>query len=110
MLFPTTNGAAPSCTCTPTSPDAIPLRTQLLRNLSKRYPDVRVLRLHDLLQPRYGWHQQDCKGRAKVRAAARRAGQRTDGVESFHGCDCTHYCHSPTFWRRYWFELKQLLV
>ena len=98
------------CTCTPTSPDAIPLRTQLLRNLSKRYPDVRVLRLHDLLQPRYGWHQQDCKGRAKVRAAARRAGQRTDGVESFHGCDCTHYCHSPTFWRRYWFELKQLLV
>ena len=47
----------------------MPLRTQLLRNLSRAYPAVRVLPTHALLQPRHAWHQQDCKVREQARAA-----------------------------------------
>lgn len=93
------------CQCAPSDVDAVPLRTQLIRNLSVRYPRVRLLRLHDLLSPRYGWHQQDCKARARARAERRP--WPPPGVDV--GCDCTHYCHSPAFWRRYWSELAALL-
>ena len=76
---------------------AVPLRTQLLRNLSRAYPAVRVLPMHSLLQPRHGWHQQDCKVREQARAAG------SDKVGE--GCDCTHYCYSPVFWRVYFRSL-----
>ena len=75
----------------------MPLRTQLLRNLSRAYPAVRVLPMHSLLQPRHGWHQQDCKVREQARAAG------SDKVGE--GCDCTHYCYSPVFWRVYFRSL-----
>lgn len=69
------------------------MRTALLRNLSTRYPAVRLLRAHDLLAPRYGWHQQDCRARVEASRRGEAAGRA--------GCDCTHYCFSPTFWRVY---------
>jgi len=93
-------GATP-CNCTPSGAQALPLRTQLVRNLTVRYPRVRLLRVHDLLHRRFGWHQQDCKGRVLARR------RRTTGLL---GCDCTHYCFSPAFNRRYWWELKQHLL
>ena len=79
----------------------MPLRTQLLRNLSRAYPAVRVLPTHALLQPRHAWHQQDCKVREQARAAG------SDSVAD--GCDCTHYCWSPHFWRHYFAALRDAI-
>ena len=62
---------------------------------------MRLLRLDDLLRPRYGWHQQDCKVREQARAAG------SDTVAE--GCDCTHYCYSPLFWRVYFRSLLEQL-
>ena len=73
------------------------LRTALLRNVSAAHPAVRLLPLHDLLAPRYGWHQQDCKVREVARAR---------GALPADGCDCTHYCWSPHFWRHYFAALR----
>ena len=101
-FFPRIGPAPPErCRCEPTSGLAVPLRTQLLRNLSRGYPAVRVLPLHSLLQPRHGWHQQDCKVREQARAAG------SDRVGE--GCDCTHYCYSPLFWRVYFRSLLEQL-
>ena len=105
-FFPQLGPQPPTpCRCTPSGGiDALPMRTELLRNLSTRYPAVRLMRLHDLLSPRYGWHQQDCKARALAK-------WRRVAIEprAIVGCDCTHYCHSPSFWRRYWHELLGVL-
>ena len=49
------------------------------------------------LAPRYGWHQQDCKVREVARAR---------GALPADGCDCTHYCWSPHFWRHYFAALR----
>ena len=62
---------------------------------------VRVLPTHALLQPRHAWHQQDCKVREQARAAG------SDTVAE--GCDCTHYCYSPLFWRVYFRSLLEQL-
>ena len=94
--------APPSrCRCEPSSAAAVPLRTQLLRNIARGYPAVRVLPVHALLQPRHAWHQQDCKVREQARAAG------SDRVAE--GCDCTHYCYSPLFWRVYFRSLLEQL-
>ena len=101
-FFPRLGPSAPErCRCTPTARHAVPLRTALLRNVSAAHPAVRLLPLHDLLAPRYGWHQQDCKVREQARAAG------SDRVAE--GCDCTHYCYSPLFWRVYFRSLLEQL-
>jgi hypothetical protein len=101
-FFPRLGPVPPQrCRCEPTSGLAVPLRTQLLRNLSRAYPAVHVLPIHSLLQPRHGWHQQDCKVREQARAAG------SDRVGA--GCDCTHYCYSPMFWRVYFRSLLEQL-
>lgn len=112
------------CRCAPTGASDVPLRTRLIRNLTSRYPAVRLLRLHDLLAPRYGWHQQDCKARAQAQqrwlddggqtrgeaeGASEGAGEGAGGNRhrsalmapppADAGCDCTHYCYSPNFWQ-----------
>ena len=66
----------------------------MMRNVSRRFPAVRVLPLYELTAPRHRWHQQDCRERSQRRLG----GQPTGGGG---GCDCTHYCYSPTFWRAY---------
>ena len=97
-FFPRLGPSAPErCRCTPTARHAVPLRTALLRNVSAAHPAVRLLPLHDLLAPRYGWHQQDCKVREVARAR---------GALPADGCDCTHYCWSPHFWRHYFAALR----
>ena len=102
-FFPRIGPAPPErCRCEPTSGVAVPLRTQLLRNLSQAYPAVRVLPMHSLLQPRHAWHQQDCKVREQARAAG--------SARVADGCDCTHYCYSPTFWRVYFRSLLEQLA
>ncbi len=88
------------CRCAPTAAGKVPLRTQLVRNLSARFPAVRVLRLHEMLAPRYGWHQQGCRAEGEAKWPGRRRG-------ALGGCDCTHYCHSPNFWRVYWRALVE---
>ena len=106
------SAAAPSAmSATASSATSLPLRTQLLRNLSGQYPGVRLMRLHDLLAPRYGWHQQDCKEQELVRWRPRAQSTRgTLARQVVHGCDCTHYCYSPSFWRRYFHVLRGHIV
>ena len=100
-FFPRLGPSAPErCRCTPTARHAVPLRTALLRNVSAAHPAVRLLPLHDLLAPRYGWHQQDCKVREVARAR---------GALPADGCDCTHYCWSPHFWRHYFAALRDAI-
>lgn len=96
-FFPRLGPEPPAqCRCEPSAADGVPLRTQLLRNLTRGFPAVRVLPMHALLAPRYGWHHQDCKVRARARA---------EGGAPAAGCDCTHYCFSSTFWRVYFGSL-----
>ena len=96
-------GSSP-CRCAPLDTGGVPLRTRLLRNVSRRYDAVRVLRLHALLAPRPQWHQPDCRARSE-------ALHRTDGGGgSKGGCDCTHYCYSPTWWRVYFRALMRAVA
>ena len=85
------------CRCAETDDGAAPLRTQLVRNVSRRYPAVRVLPLHSLLAPRHRWHQQDCRARSEALHRPDLAGS----ASAKGGCDCTHYCWTPAFWRVY---------
>ena len=75
------------------------MRTQLLRNVSARFPAVRVLPVQRLLRARYGWHHEDCRSVSEA-LEGRQGGARG-------GCDCTHYCFSPNFWRVYFSALLQ---
>ena len=99
-FFPRLGPRAPEqCRCSKIG--AEPLRMQALRNVSARYPAVRVLPMHPLLAPRHQWHQQDCRARSEAWHRAEREGQARGG------CDCTHYCYSPAFWKVYF---RALLV
>ncbi|KAL1528838.1 hypothetical protein AB1Y20_010161 [Prymnesium parvum] len=86
------------CRCAATSHDgehhATPLRTQMMRNVSRRYPAVRVLPVYEMLAPRHQWHLEDCREQNALRLGP--VHSRAQG-----GCDCTHYCYSPVFWRSY---------
>ena len=100
-FFPRLGPEPPTpCRCEPSAADGVPLRTQLLRNLTRGAPAVRVLPLHALLAPRYGWHHQDCKVRERARLLE-------GGGPPAAGCDCTHFCFSPTFWRVYFGSLLE---
>ena len=96
------------CHCVKTSQAAAtahvtPMRTELVRNISRRYPAVRVLPLYELTAPRHQWHQQDCREQSQVLL-----GRRVSGADR-GGCDCTHYCYSPAFWRTYFAALLREL-
>ena len=106
-FFPLIGYTPPAqCKCEPTGSKAVPMRTQYVRNLSARFPNVRLLRAHDLLAPRYGWHQQDCKANALRQTGVVKRGEPSKEVL---GCDCTHYCYSPSWHGRYYRELVRLL-
>ena len=48
---------------------------------------VRVLPFYALTRPRWRWHLGNCSNRPS-------------GWGGAQCCDCTHFCHTPSFWQR----------
>ena len=82
------------CACSATEDYNVNRRNKVLHDViqSGRFPNVHVLPFYNLTRPRWRWHFGNCT-------------HRPTGWKFETCCDCTHFCHSPTFWGAHMYNL-----